>query len=152
MGQVTGSTIISVLVSIVVSIPACHAGDPGSIPGRGDLFCNIYIFDWPWSADGATFFPSPIAFHSFIPGSDHSLTFALVSHTTTYTTYIYIRFRWRLSTKYFLSQVHGSMNNKVSVASPCYWKYIVTDRVILYHREHHATVMWVVLVFHLRYK
>jgi hypothetical protein len=23
------------LVSIVVSIPACHAGDPGSIPGRG---------------------------------------------------------------------------------------------------------------------
>ncbi len=29
---------ISVLVSIVVSIPACHAGDPGSIPGRGDFF------------------------------------------------------------------------------------------------------------------
>ena len=25
----------SVLGSIVVSIPACHAGDPGSIPGRG---------------------------------------------------------------------------------------------------------------------
>ena len=24
-----------ILVSIVVSIPACHAGDPGSIPGRG---------------------------------------------------------------------------------------------------------------------
>ena len=23
------------LDSIVVSIPACHAGDPGSIPGRG---------------------------------------------------------------------------------------------------------------------
>ena len=23
--------------SIVVSIPACHAGDPGSIPGNGDL-------------------------------------------------------------------------------------------------------------------
>ena len=23
--------------SIAVSIPACHAGDPGSIPGRGDL-------------------------------------------------------------------------------------------------------------------
>jgi hypothetical protein len=23
------------LVSIVVSIPACHAGDPGLIPGRG---------------------------------------------------------------------------------------------------------------------
>ena len=25
-------------VSIVVSIPACHAGDPGSIPGRGAFF------------------------------------------------------------------------------------------------------------------
>jgi hypothetical protein len=24
--------------SIVASIPACHAGDPGSIPGRGALF------------------------------------------------------------------------------------------------------------------
>ena len=32
-----------ILVSIVVSIPACHAGDPGSIPGRGDLFA-ICIF------------------------------------------------------------------------------------------------------------
>ena len=27
--------------SIVVSIPACHAGDPGSIPGPGDLFLLI---------------------------------------------------------------------------------------------------------------
>ena len=25
--------------SIVVSIPACHAGDPGSIPGQGVSFC-----------------------------------------------------------------------------------------------------------------
>ena len=25
---------VRILVSIVVSIPACHAGDPGSIPGR----------------------------------------------------------------------------------------------------------------------
>ena len=41
MGQVTGSTIISVLVSIVVSIPACHAGDPGSIPGRGAFSCFV---------------------------------------------------------------------------------------------------------------
>ena len=24
--------------SIVVSIPACHAGDPGSIPGNGEFF------------------------------------------------------------------------------------------------------------------
>jgi hypothetical protein len=23
----------------VVSIPACHAGDPGSIPGNGEFFC-----------------------------------------------------------------------------------------------------------------
>ena len=27
-----------ILDSIVVSIPACHAGDPGSIPGRGAFF------------------------------------------------------------------------------------------------------------------
>ena len=29
---------LSVLVSIVVSIPACHAGDRGSIPRRGAFF------------------------------------------------------------------------------------------------------------------
>ena len=28
---------LNILDSIVVSIPACHAGDPGSIPGREDL-------------------------------------------------------------------------------------------------------------------
>ena len=28
--------------SIVVSIPACHAGDPGSIPGRGAFFVFCY--------------------------------------------------------------------------------------------------------------
>ena len=28
----------AILDSIEVSIPACHAGDPGSIPGRGDQF------------------------------------------------------------------------------------------------------------------
>ena len=32
-----------ILVSIVVSIPACHAGDRGSIPRRGVLFhCSIF--------------------------------------------------------------------------------------------------------------
>ena len=30
-------------VSIVVSIPACHAGDRGSIPRRGVLFLKITI-------------------------------------------------------------------------------------------------------------
>ncbi|KAM7511231.1 hypothetical protein LguiB_010106 [Lonicera macranthoides] len=54
MGEVDSATIspfhtsahhrlqnISSRCSIVVSIPACHAGDPGSIPGNGDfLFCN----------------------------------------------------------------------------------------------------------------
>ena len=33
---------LSVLDSIVVSIPACHAGDRGSIPRLGD---NIFIGD-----------------------------------------------------------------------------------------------------------
>ena len=33
-----------ILGSIVVSIPACHAGDRGSIPRRGDLvfFSNLW--------------------------------------------------------------------------------------------------------------
>ena len=39
----------SILVSIVVSIPACHAGDRGSIPRRGgflyDLIFNHLIQD-----------------------------------------------------------------------------------------------------------
>ena len=26
----------------MVSIPACHAGDPGSIPGNGDFFFFFY--------------------------------------------------------------------------------------------------------------
>ena len=30
-------------VSIVVSIPACHAGDPGSIPGHGAYFYFFYF-------------------------------------------------------------------------------------------------------------
>jgi hypothetical protein len=30
----------------VVSIPACHAGDPGSIPGNGDLPFSFFLF---WS-------------------------------------------------------------------------------------------------------
>ncbi len=29
---------MNILDSIEASIPACHAGDPGSIPGRGDFF------------------------------------------------------------------------------------------------------------------
>ena len=30
-----------ILDSIVVSIPACHAGDRGSIPRRGDFFAHF---------------------------------------------------------------------------------------------------------------
>ena len=30
-------TFMAILDSIVVSIPACHAGDRGSIPRRGDF-------------------------------------------------------------------------------------------------------------------
>ena len=32
-----------ILGSIVVSIPACHAGDRGSIPRRGGLFFPIFL-------------------------------------------------------------------------------------------------------------
>jgi hypothetical protein len=36
---------VRILVSIVVSIPACHAGDPGSIPGREAFafFCRAFL-------------------------------------------------------------------------------------------------------------
>jgi hypothetical protein len=33
---------VSILDSIVVSIPACHAGDPSSILGRG-AFCLLFV-------------------------------------------------------------------------------------------------------------
>ena len=39
--------ITSCLVSIVVSIPACHAGDPGSIPGLGDRIGESIAVTWP---------------------------------------------------------------------------------------------------------
>lgn len=35
---ILSETVIQVLGSIVVSIPACHAGDRGSIPRRGGVF------------------------------------------------------------------------------------------------------------------
>jgi hypothetical protein len=37
--------VVRILVSIVVSIPACHAGDPGSIPGREAFafFCRAFL-------------------------------------------------------------------------------------------------------------
>ena len=35
--------IIQVLGSIVVSIPACHAGDRGSIPRRGGHYFSLYF-------------------------------------------------------------------------------------------------------------
>ena len=38
----------SVRVSIVVSIPACHAGDRGSIPRHGELFLKITWFLLPF--------------------------------------------------------------------------------------------------------
>ena len=38
---ILGELKVSVLDSIVVSIPACHAGDRGSIPRRGDYFLVV---------------------------------------------------------------------------------------------------------------
>ena len=40
--QVLACALPVILDSIVVSIPACHAGDRGSIPRRGDN-----LFHWP---------------------------------------------------------------------------------------------------------
>ena len=36
-----------ILDSIEVSIPACHAGDPGSIPGRG---VKLFVSLMKWSS------------------------------------------------------------------------------------------------------
>ena len=36
LGEIPADAFASIRGSIVASIPACHAGDPGSIPGRGD--------------------------------------------------------------------------------------------------------------------
>ena len=36
------------LDSVVVSIPACHAGDRGSIPRQRDLFYYTYFYIFGW--------------------------------------------------------------------------------------------------------
>ena len=41
---VIGISGVRILVSIVVSIPACHAGDPGSIPGREAFALCVCVF------------------------------------------------------------------------------------------------------------
>ena len=35
---------VNILGSIVVSIPACHAGDRGSIPRRGEWLFSFFFF------------------------------------------------------------------------------------------------------------
>ena len=40
-------TVIQVLGSIVESIPACHAGDRGSIPRRGEVFTILTRNSFP---------------------------------------------------------------------------------------------------------
>jgi hypothetical protein len=59
--------------SIVVSIPACHAGDPGSIPGLGEtLFSSlsslneIHVANESWRGElGLYVVKVNIAFQSF---------------------------------------------------------------------------------------
>ena len=52
------------LVSIVDSIPACHAGDRGSIPRRGESAC-LFIFLRPWaeSRKGQLHWPAAALLH-----------------------------------------------------------------------------------------
>ena len=38
------SLVVNILGSIVVSIPACHAGDRGSIPRRGEWLPSFFFF------------------------------------------------------------------------------------------------------------
>ena len=39
---------VNILGSIVVSIPACHAGDRGSIPRRGERLPSFFFFRFIW--------------------------------------------------------------------------------------------------------
>ena len=56
-----------VLVSIVVSIPACHAGDRGSIPRRGGyVFCSTC-----WTCLGIYFLQKTL--HSWLSRSKSSV-------------------------------------------------------------------------------
>ena len=50
MTQRNRTTITSTTIrgSIVVSIPACHAGNPGSIPGLGAFFFFFPVFFFPF--------------------------------------------------------------------------------------------------------
>ena len=67
-----------ILVSIVVSIPACHAGDPGSIPGR-----EAFVFRCSFAFALHSFFTFDsfvLAFDSFVLAfSLLTLLFALLS-------------------------------------------------------------------------
>ena len=61
----------SVLDSIVVSIPACHAGDRGSIPRRGDYFLHAYFRELHVkSLSEVGFEPTP----TFVDQNTHSAT------------------------------------------------------------------------------
>ena len=56
--------------SIVVSISACHAEDPGSIPGRGVikyLFCLEQCFFFPFPSSSFTPFTPFLLFLTFAP-------------------------------------------------------------------------------------
>lgn len=44
---ILSKTVIQILGSIVVSIPACHAGDRGSIPRRGEVFTILTRNSFP---------------------------------------------------------------------------------------------------------
>ena len=41
--------VVNILGSIVVSIPACHAGDRGSIPRRGEWLHSFFFFSFFFS-------------------------------------------------------------------------------------------------------
>ena len=58
-----------VLVSIVVSIPACHAGDRGSIPRRGDVSFFGYGPQLRSGASGDT----SLAHRSWLMTEQHAL-------------------------------------------------------------------------------
>ena len=69
---------IQILVSIVVSICACHARDPGSIPGLRVFFCAFFNFILNYSSCSKLFSNFPEPAYLTLPSS-HSKSYSTLS-------------------------------------------------------------------------
>ena len=91
-------SILPILDSIVVSIPACHAGGRGSIPRRGDILINSWVtFIDKFLVTFLTKLAKPIHFYQRNCNFSHQL--------------IEIRNNAQISRNFHLNSVHHVVNN-----------------------------------------